>query len=296
MLQSVSIDKLSFVSGLHSRKALEELVNVYSETRGLAKFPYRHFYRCASVLVQIAEPGVYGAQVPMCRFEYNPAMKLEGITQVFLDRLWPIVKEPRMTRVDIALDYMDIDIGELPGEYQVRHGAGRTVRKYYGKDGKLETYYWGKGHNQIRIYNKAREQKWNGKWWRIEAQVRDSKPFANNPFKGLHLARSKLDGLTWKDIAILEYLERNPGVFNGLHRNQRARLKEKKAKLRLVEKIMPEKDFEKNKSQLVNQLAKEIKSPGYVVNPFDGGLVRNVECDLYQDNYIIGEKEFLRLF
>jgi hypothetical protein len=45
----------------------------------------------------------------------------------------------------------------------------------YGRDKKLETFYigWGETDKKIRVYDKAKEQKKEGDWTRVEAQIRD---------------------------------------------------------------------------------------------------------------------------
>lgn len=116
------------------------------------------------------------------RIDFNPnkiGLFLQGTLQDFI---LEVFDNPHFSRADVACDIIN-----APNDYvdQYRVADPVSFRPYFGKDGKLETAYWGarSSERQIRLYNKYLEQ--NKKknivpddvktWWRLELQLRRSR-------------------------------------------------------------------------------------------------------------------------
>ncbi|RSA87743.1 replication protein [Enterococcus faecium] len=90
--------------------------------------------------------------------------------------------EPHFSRADIACDIIDVP-DEFITQYRVVDPV--SFKPIYGRNGKLETAYWGSrsSERQIRMYNKKLEQEKKRKivpkeivsWWRLELQLRRGK-------------------------------------------------------------------------------------------------------------------------
>jgi hypothetical protein len=167
--------------------------------------------------------------VQQIRLEFNPN-KIHDNSKLlpeYLDIL-KLIEEPKITRKDIAIDLMGIDIND----FIVIDYAGRKRIEYKTSNMKLETLYFGSKFSEVRhrIYNKTLEQGLNSeiKWWRVEAQIRKEKAEMTkyNMFSKVKIV-SKQD-FFHHDVrtrAMLFYLQANPDAMNELSVNARTKYK-----------------------------------------------------------------------
>jgi len=142
------------------------------------------------------------------RLEFNPSKlgywglkDLHGVLGSFLPEGWDhFVAEGRITRLDVAVDLVGARITKL----KMMPKQGTTAQAWWGSDGKLQTYQWGKPTGtHTQIYNKTAEQLARGvvvagpQVTRIERRFKS--PKANklfdlagmaNPFAGIVLTTS----------------------------------------------------------------------------------------------------------
>jgi hypothetical protein len=182
------------------------------------------------------------------RLEFNPnRIKLyKQLIPLYLDILrW--IQEPRITRRDIAIDLLGIDLND----YIILDYASRKRIEYKTGSMVLETLYLGSRYSdeRHRFYNKALEQgllsnrsktdketgekiqtrvKQDLKWWRIEAQLRKEKAEMRkyNAFTKIRVV-SKQDFLQHdvRTRAMLFYLQANPHSMQELSVNARSKYK-----------------------------------------------------------------------
>lgn len=116
------------------------------------------------------------------RIDFNPNKInkfLMGSMQNFIHDLF---LEPHFSRADIACDIIDVPNDFITG-YRIVDPV--SFKPIYGRDGSLQTCYWGSrtSERQIRMYNKKIEQESKRKivpqevetWWRLELQLRRGK-------------------------------------------------------------------------------------------------------------------------
>lgn len=217
------------------------------ESRNSAKWPYRwNYHMVDGSLLQVGEnkPG----ERPKIRFEFNPNKAIHsyeydgkfsmGIVESVLTK----IRFDRVSRIDIAIDYY----GDLRSVRWSEPG-GRKRRPIYSGSGELETLYIGSRESELmwRIYNKAKEQKNDSKghWWRVEAEIKFSKGSGlhpwYDPFVGLEgRLGHELLGLSWEEMAKVEFLENHPEVWGTL--NGRTRKKYRELMGRIGEEIDPQ--------------------------------------------------------
>lgn len=172
-----------------------------------------------------------GYTVHQIRLEFNPN-KISMYKQLQKEylRLLKLIKEPKITRKDIAVDLRNIDIND----FSVIDFSGRKRVEYKKSTMELETLYFGSKHSdeRHRIYNKAVEQgidkELGIKWWRVEAQLRKEKAEMRNynAFSRIKVVYKNDYGL--HDIrtrAMLYYLQANPDGFKELSVNARTKYK-----------------------------------------------------------------------
>jgi hypothetical protein len=120
-----------------------------------------------------------GSREETGRLEFNPNKCTWKIVHNIIRRL----KFPKITRLDVAIDYYNIDLSE----FDVIGNTARKCEKIFSRSGKLETFYHGSRHSDIftRIYDKAKESQKNKLldveeeiqsdllWWRVEAVIKD---------------------------------------------------------------------------------------------------------------------------
>lgn len=199
------------------------------ERKGFAKFPYRDYitFKDGSIL-QIAEKDlVSSGKIKQLRYEFNP--NNSDYEQLHMAVIG-LMKDMHYTRVDVAFDVMDVDMKK----WKWIDSKARPFRVFYSGLGEVETWYIGGKDSeiQIRVYNKAKEQKKKGvTWWRVEVQFRgsvakalgESENFTLNPFEGITPVRERdFPELDIKRRALAHYLIDHPEAFSELGSQARA--------------------------------------------------------------------------
>lgn len=251
----VSLDRLSLVGGIENKRQFERFLarDDYVMTGWINRVGiYRYTYQFVDGgVLQIADPSSErNLGVPTLRVEFNPNDCLrDGI-----ERVLRYVKVYHLTRVDVAIDYFDVDLGVLTW----LDVTGRRKRaEYRSASGCLETLYFGSNSSEkrFRIYDKAREQKdRSGRiWWRVEAQIR-SDSIHGNPFSDI-VAVLEYPGMTLYDRAMCYYLSHFPSAFAELSRKTRLKYRSmmKSAKAVLFSP-QPSEVFEKEKARIDAEL------------------------------------------
>lgn len=174
-----------------------------------------------------------GNDFDKARIDFNPnkldmALKGQGGLKYFIRKVF---KDPHFSRADVACDIIN-----LPDNYVNQYRVNDSVRfnAYYGRDGGIETAYWGarSSERQIRLYNKFLEQRKKGAiipdevntWWRWEAQLRRGR--ASNWVDSVHESLDKFCAPTLipfdisvSDRVMLTGLMADPNLWSQLHRN-----------------------------------------------------------------------------
>jgi hypothetical protein len=165
------------------------------------------------------------------RLDFNPK-HWEGDNKIM--SIFKLIKNPKLSRVDIANDFSGTDFSQ----FKYTDKRARTSVIYRGRDGKDETYYFGTGDNQTRIYNKGREQVGKGKaesiygdtWWRVEVQLRDKEieRIYGNPFTDITMTRLDTSDrdLGIKADAMIFYLKHHPEKIHELDYKTRKKYQE----------------------------------------------------------------------
>lgn len=211
---NISVDKLSIVStpdmGFDPFLTAWDARVVTRVRRGSIDSPVvQSFHLLSGGVLQILGREYQTTGKDAVRVEFNPN-NLTNDEAEFFRLLRLVVKGARVTRVDIAVDY----IGENLSDARI-WPVGRLVKQgyYYGSDGRLETHTMGAGGSDkyFRYYDKAREQGVAGQeWWRFESQTRRP-DLQDNPFENVRLIRPPdLSEVPWKDKAVLHYLMDQP--------------------------------------------------------------------------------------
>lgn len=241
----VSVDKLTFLGGIASEIAVRDLnlhpmiaqlgQSPFVKYQSRAEQPYKYSWHMQDgSILQMAE---HAAKVPPLRYEFNPN-HWDG--SYFMDKDLMMVlrwiKNPRITRLDVAIDI----IGEDLSQYDVIDLRSRKQGEWRDRSGKRETLYIGspRAPDRLRIYNKAKEREEKDLkaehevWWRVEAQLRgdDAENYKKtNPFRDLKFTRtmtkSNIDGMEY-DIqtkAMIYYFSNFPDEINKLNKNYRSK-------------------------------------------------------------------------
>lgn len=127
-----------------------------------AAWPYRHnIHTLSGCAIQLADKT---SHVPPVRLHWNPNNPDQHSTALLV---LSMMHQKRVTRIDYAVDY-----GQDLSEFIRITSSPRSSVTYLGKSYGLETHYLGApgSANQIRIYDKAHEQKIEGTLWRIEQE------------------------------------------------------------------------------------------------------------------------------
>lgn len=191
----VSVDRLTLV-GFQVDYKIHNLLNDITfdliQKRYRSKYPYDWRYELFGG--GVLEIGSLQDQSNI-RLDFNPNNIKEGRHLDMIHRLIGCMKYIKPTRIDVAIDIKNIDMND----YAIIDDLSRKTNEWRsGGSRRLETYYIGGASSdlRIRIYDKALEQGKEGKWWRIEAQMR--KEFAENyklfnPFKNITLVDKNTD-------------------------------------------------------------------------------------------------------
>jgi hypothetical protein len=225
MWYDVSLDRLTVV-GHYTRAVATYIKREVPAEDVLIGGPLYH-YRFRPVFGGFVElnPSSEGGQV---RFDYNPNELRSAIEAMrFIRWMRGNVGGVRPTRVDIALDYHDNP--HLPTANWIDERP-RKVCVWRGRLGQLESIYFGAPSSQlrIRVYDKALEQREEGNWWRVEAQVRisseeDWEDAIRQPFAGIYAVQANVSGLSVQELAMLDYSSRNPEAMGLLDKKTRAK-------------------------------------------------------------------------
>lgn len=211
------------------------------------------------------------------RFDFNPnSLKKRNAEFVWeYIRQWfdELEAEYRLSRFDLAIDILNSS--EIHGLKCVRPGV--TRKEFYGRDGVLETIYWGSRQSdvQVRLYNKIREMKSEERekldseitsWWRLEMQMRSKKIDENlaNEFANRLDEFSLSNPLVWdlkNELKRFAVVQANVKNIRDLYPDVPERtLRSWKAKVRKAEKEFDDDAYRKVlKNALQNQM-QDIKS------------------------------------
>lgn len=141
---------------------------------------------------------------PHMRIEYNPSKindkMYEHLQISFLNitgqTFFEILSHCRVTRLDVCCDALDV----TPEDYMVKVKYSRHSQCVFGKDGTLETIYFGRAKNtQYTIYKKSAQEYPDAEGpnvMRIECRLRKSMsihqlPLIDNPFERIELYNLK---------------------------------------------------------------------------------------------------------
>jgi len=188
----LSVDRLTLVGFKDAYRLDRFLADINTDIidkRVRANYPYE--WRYILVGGGVLEIGELEEQSNM-RLDFNPNTVKQARHKEQLERLISCMKYVKPTRIDIAIDIKNIDLND----YIVIDSMSRKNNRYYDGKNRLETYYLGARNSDftIRMYDKALEQRKDGDWWRIEAQLR--REFAENykninPFESFTLVEKK---------------------------------------------------------------------------------------------------------
>lgn len=116
------------------------------------------------------------------RIDFNPSKLAFRESQFMKELIHVMFENPYFSRADLACDVLGAD-NNLMRSYELVDSL--ISKQYFGKDGKLETKYFGSASSekQVRLYDKFREQDRKGQplplsinsWWRVEFQLRRGK-------------------------------------------------------------------------------------------------------------------------
>lgn len=273
METQVSIDNLSLVAkGEFEFRRLLELSPDILYAGVSRNYQYQHAYKTLDGT--FIEHGKENA----VRIEFNPNKADKKI----IDSVLRTIHSPRLTRMDIAVDYFGQDLGACEWESK----KPRESKSYFSKDGVLETRYIGAStsQRQYRIYNKLKERQdknekpdpraLNGHW-RVELQQRYkasddinirewSDYFYDDFFKDIYAKYHGVD-LSFIDSTmdriVVQGLLTNPTEIDGLAKGTKAKYRKliREAKERGgIEDIEPYEVYEKEKAQLVSRLEEQM--------------------------------------
>lgn len=118
------------------------------------------------------------------RLDFNPN-RLTEIEIYAIKNVVTEMVEPHFSRLDIALDVFNNELAMKHRLYRW-NVSEHMIETFNGRDKSVETIYWGarKSEQQVRLYDKYKEQKAKGKdipegvhhWARLELQLRGKKP------------------------------------------------------------------------------------------------------------------------
>lgn len=285
----ISIDNLSFTAKM-ATNTQSNTINEYLSNYGVhmensywyspKNFMYQHNFKFGDG--SFFQYGEFQNE-HTCRLEFNPNKCDWKIIYNIIKR----VKYPKLTRMDIAVDYKGIDLSE----YKIDMLTARTQEFFFSRSGKLETQYIGSrsSDNFVRIYDKAKEQNKHMKkeeeeeiqiaydWWRVEAVIKDFQHdkfgnIINEPFPLLIQERKENnpEQLKIAEKAMLFYLEHNPSEWEKLSPNSKRKYKNMSFSYEYRElEIQPYQVYEKEKQALFNQvnewLAPAIANGNYLI-------------------------------
>lgn len=262
----ISVDNLTIV-GVPIEKALAIIQNPYylhDVTGGWITPTARYHYNFKALDTIFLQMTHAGATNPSIRIEFNPNKITDDRRFKTVRRLLSTIKEPNLSRIDVALDVY----GEDLSDYKVIDFKTRKRGTYQSRSGKIETLYIGSrgSDEQIRIYDKALEQgikkeaeEAGNNWWRIEAQMRGKKAKEyekHNPFDGISIQKTpeNLNGYDVQTKAMIEYLNSHTEAWGELNRNTRRKYKNLIGALGIQLDVDIHQVYETKKRDLIEQV------------------------------------------
>lgn len=224
-----SIDKLCVLGNFKNKCNYEILLKYcYQNLRFKPKYINNQFYQ-NSFLIEDLGFLQFDRVNNSFRFEFNPNHIKTLVDKEIVNTILGFFTNFHFSRLDIALDLYNYNLYE----YNIVDLSPRKKAYYYDRVGKLETCYFGAmGSDKfIRIYNKAREQKVDLDWWRVELQLRDknidiylndSKDFLEDVYFFKYVS---LDNYSALEKATLEYILRDYSRINELSKNNKTKYK-----------------------------------------------------------------------
>lgn len=272
-----SIDRVSalaYISDLsYFSKSLE--LNPYIETiyRSTRQGDYDTNIKCVDgsfIQINSREKGEENVRV-----DFNPNTLHGRDTFVEMQKIIAFMKHPRMTGLDIAVDYHGYDLSSLS------ISTPRSMKKavYYAPSGKLESVVIGSGNGDKRInfYDKGYKERQNlpqnhPHWWRVEIQrsrFKDEDDYFTNPFEGMTftLPASFSPDMKAADKAMLIGLQQQPELWSELGRKVKERLRDLQIQASTSLDPHPADVFALYKEDLQGQLH-EIFAPALQNSPF----------------------------
>lgn len=260
----ISIDRLTVCGNAFGDVERFYRNSEFVKSIGFAKYPYREYitFLDGSILQVAEKSAVRMDKVKELRYEFNPNNKTFEKGQLSVLK---ILKDAHVTRVDIAMDIKDVEMGQ----WKWIDSKSRKTNVWYDGKGNVETYYIGgkESEKKIRIYNKAVEQGLeNEVWWRVEVQLRGKtaedfrrgslKDWENmNPFNDIvPVVDGEFPELEIKERAMVKYLIQYPSGFGELSRNSRAKYKKLVQGLASWETIDLRTEWNKKSSDVASEL------------------------------------------
>lgn len=253
-----SIDRLTVLGKTKYLDLFEQTLRNKSTVKKVlsADFPYRKaFITCDGTWIGLK--GEDAKAIPPIRVDFNPnSLSPEGEKE--LHEILGMMASQRLSRVDVAIDYVGKDLSNLEWHEEVE----RSRRLYTSRTGRLETIYLGapSSDRQTRIYDKGLEQRVDYDWWRVESQARmkkGDKLFQDNPFSGLYAYEkgSEYEGLALEEKAVLQYIEKYPTAIAELEKRKRQHYRKLMSQTENKLNPLPHEVFEKEKGNLLQQIA-----------------------------------------
>lgn len=220
----IGFDNLTLM-GEPLKEALKELYNnpfiIESWVNGSGMFHY-NFKTSFGGFIQLTHET---EEEQKMRFEFNPH-KFTKKNEKYPMQILRLMRNPYFTRKDIAIDFYNMDMNN----YVVYDLRSRKQVEYRTGQYEMETLYLGsfKSDEVTRIYNKGKEQGIDGKWWRIESQLRGDKAKMTgyNPFQKIRIVRKgELNQYEVRTRAMLYYLQTHPEALKELSTNARKKYK-----------------------------------------------------------------------
>ena len=223
-----------------------------------SKFKYNFRPLCGG-FAEVSREGEYGC----VRYDFNPNTldnpleALKFIRCTMLDDTDMPNGGVRFSRVDIAIDYHDVP--SIQSADWLDKQSRKTV-SWYSRNGQLESLYIGapSSARRIRVYDKAKEQKEEGNWWRVESQLRlrpgdDLEKRLENPFEDIVGVVPNRQMLSVQERAMLYYLQAFPEQAYEL--DKKTRLKYKNMRFELDTRVLvPQEDYVKRKQHVLDVL------------------------------------------
>lgn len=266
----ISIDNLSFTAKIATNIEVNH-INEYLSNYGVhvnnsywyspRNFMYQHNFKFGDG--SFFQYGEFQNE-HTCRLEFNPNKADWKLVHNIIKR----VKYPKLTRLDIAVDYRGIDLSK----YKIDMLTSRTQEFFYSRSGRLETQYIGSrsSDNFVRIYDKAKEQnkhlrkeeeeeiKIDYDWWRVEAVIKDFQydsfgNLINEPFPLLIQERREVatGNMKLSEKAMLFYLQHNPEAWEELSPNSQRKYKNMSFAYEYKElEVQPYQVYQDNKKEL----------------------------------------------